>query len=466
MNKQRDQWTSKLGFILAAAGSAVGLGNIWKFPGKAYAGGGGLFLLIYIAVVVIIGLPVMVTELSLGRCANANTVGIFRKLDKRFAWAGWAGVICAAVIFCYYNHVGGWVLRYVVSYVTEGAKVMDGGMGYFYDLLGYDAAAGTTFFPWIALIFAAVFAFMNCLILLKGASGGIEKFNKVGMPALFVILIVLLVRSVTLPGGSEGLKYMLTIDWSKANASTFISALGQAFYSLSLGMAIMTTYGSYLSKKESISKNTALICGLDTLVAFMGGFIIVPAVFATLGADSVGKGGGFAFGALSGVFKAMPAGQVFGVLFYLLLFFAAISSSISIGEGVISFICEEYNTNRKKTTVFVCVVAFLIGSVYTLSQASVSINLPWIDFTGISTFCAGDWMECFTDRLLLPVCALGECIFVGWVWTPANVIKEVTLDGRHKFRLASVYSFLIKYICPIAIVIILLVSFITGTTIS
>ena len=465
MEKKRDQWVSKLGFILAAAGSAVGLGNIWKFPGKAYAGGGAAFLLIYLAIVLIIGAPVMVTELSLGRNCQANTVGIFRKLDKRFAWTGWAGVIVGFIILCYYGHVGGWVIRYIFGYITEANTVMGEGMNYFYNLLGYDAAAGTTFFPWAAIICAAIFMALNAFILLKGVSGGIEKFNKVGMPALFVILIILLIRSVTLPGSAEGLKYMLTPDFSKVNGETLITALGQAFYSLSLGMAIMTTYGSYLPKKENISKNSFIICGLDTMVAFLAGFIVVPAVFATLGADGVGKGGGFAFGALGGVFKQMPAGGLFGLLFYVLLFFAAISSSMSIAEGTISFICEEFHTERKKTTIILCIVCFLIGIVYTISQAAVSINIPWFDFTGKTVVCAGDWMEFLTDRLMLPVCALGEAIFAGWVLKPDKVIAEVEQEGV-KMGWKKFYVFCIKFLCPIAIAVILIYSMVTGTTVS
>ena len=465
MEKKRDQWVSKLGFILAAAGSAVGLGNIWKFPGKAYAGGGAAFLLVYLAIVFIIGTPVMVTELSLGRKCQANTVGIFRKLDKRFAWTGWIGVLVGFVILCYYGHVGGWVIRYIFGYITEANTVMGEGMNYFYNLLGYNAVEGTTFFPWAAIICAAIFMALNAFILLKGVSGGIEKFNKIGMPALFIILLILLVRSVTLPGSAEGLKYMLTPDFSKVNGETLITALGQAFYSLSLGMAIMTTYGSYLPKSENISKNSFIICSLDTLVAFLAGFIIVPAVFATLGADGVGKGGGFAFGALGGVFQQMPAGAFFGLLFYFLLFFAAISSSISIAEGIIAFICEEFNTERKKTIIVLSIVCFLIGVIYTISQASVNIKLPWFDFKGMTMVIAGDWMEFLTDRLLLPVCALGEAIFAGWVLKPEKVIEEVEQEGV-KMGWKKFYVFCIKFLCPIAIAVILLYSMITGTTVS
>lgn len=463
--KARAQWGSKLGFILAAAGSAVGLGNIWKFPGKAFAGGGGAYLVIYLLIVILIGLPVMLTEISLGRHTQKNTLGTFRMLNRKFSWVGWFGVITGAVILCYYFHVGGWVLSYVFTYITESGNVMADGLSYFYRFLGYDPAVEATFFPLRAIIFAALFVLANTIIIIRGVEKGIEKFNKWAMPALFVILIILLIRAITLPGAKEGLSYMMSFDWSKVNSGTFISALGQAFFSLSLGMAIMITYGSYLSKKEDIAKSSLIICGLDTLVAFLAGFIIVPAVFATLGAEGVGKGGGFAFASLAGVFQAMPLSALWGVLFYILLLFAAVSSAISIEEGTVAFIVEEFNTDRKKTTIMVSLVCFAIGVLYTLSQASYNITLPWIDFTGISKPILGDWLEFWTDRILLPVAALGECIFVGWIWRPEKIREEVTLNGSG-FGWFKLYSFLIKFICPAAIATILVYSLATGTTVS
>ena len=296
MENNRAQWGSKIGFILAAAGSAVGLGNIWKFPGKAFEGGGGAYILIYLAIVVLIGFPVMLSELTIGRAAQANAIDSFHKLGYRgFKWVGVTGVAVAFIVTSYYCHVGGWVLRYVVSYITEAQTVYADPLGYFYGLLGYNAATGETWFPLTAILFAAVFMAVNAFVIIKGVEGGIEKFNKVGMPALFVILIVLLARTITLDGAQVGFAYMLSCDWSKVGFNTFLSALGQAFFSLSLGMAIMITYGSYLPKHENLGKNTALICTMDTLVALIAGFIIVPAVFATLGSENVGKGGGFAF---------------------------------------------------------------------------------------------------------------------------------------------------------------------------
>ena len=307
---------------------------------------------------------------------------------------------------------------------------------------------------------------ITCFIIVKGVEGGIERFNKVGMPALFVILIILLVRSLTMPGAGEGLKYLLIPDWSKVTFSTVLSALGQAFFSLSLGMAIMVTYGSYVKKDEDLAKTAAIICGTDTLVALIAGFIIVPAVFATLGAEGVGKGAGFAFSSLAGVFQQMPGGQIFGILFYLLLLFAALTSCISLVEGVVAFATERFGWKRTPATIILCVIMFLIGAVYTCSQAAFDIKGIWFDFkNGLTTPIFGDFMEFLTDRLMIPVCALGSCLFVGWAWKPKNAIREIEMDGK-PFRLKKVYSFLVRYLAPISIIIIIVASFATGTTLS
>ncbi len=462
----RAQWGSKLGFILAAAGSAVGLGNIWKFPGRAYEGGGGTFLLVYLAVVLLLGVPLMMTELSVGRASQSNVVGAFTRLGhKGYSWVGWIGVLGAFIITSYYSHVGGWVLRYVFGYAFDAPQIYAEPLGYFYNMLGLHAD-GTTGFPTAAILFAAAFITLNAVVIIRGVEGGIEKFNKIGMPLLFVLLIVLLVRAVTLPGAQEGLAYMLSFDASKLSFSTFISALGQAFYSLSIGMAIMITYGSYLSKTENIERNTLLICGMDTLVAVLAGFIVVPAVFATIGEGEVGKGGGFAFVSLAGVFQQMPGGRFFGVLFYLLLLFAALTSSISLIESVVAFLTERFKLPRKGATIVLCIVLFLLGCLYTCSQAAYPLKGVWVDpVHGLSfpAFC--DAMEFLTDRVMIPACAFGCCIFVGWAWKPESAVSEIRQSGA-RFGWAKLYGFIIRYLAPIAIMTILVLSLATGTTLS
>ena len=410
----------------------------------------------------------MLAELSLGRASKKNAVGTYDALGgKKFKWMGYVSVFTTFIITSYYAHVGGWVLRYIVAYITEAKKVFAEPLPYFYNLLGLNAATGETFTPWVALIFGAIFMAATAFIVMKGVSGGIEKFNKIGMPALFGILIILLVRSVTMDGAQEGLKYMLSFDWSKVTGATVMAALGQAFFSLSLGMSIMITYGSYVGKQENLAKNTALICGMDTMVALMAGFIIVPAVFATLGAEGIGKGGGFAFAGLAGVFEAMPGGVIFGLLFYMLLFFAALTSIISLVESLVAFVTEEFGWNRNKVTIGLCVVMYLVGVLYTLSQASFNIKGIWWDFAnGVTYPIMGDFMEFVTDRLLIPVVALGSCLLAGWVWGAKNSVAEVRSTEGAKFPMAPAYTVLVKYVAPIAIIAILVYSFATGTTIS
>ena len=467
MENNRAQWGSKLGFILAAAGSAVGLGNIWKFPGKAFEGGGGAFLLLYLLIVPLIGMPAMLSELTIGRASQSNVVDAFGKLGhKKFTWVGWLSWLVAFLITCYYSHVGGWVLRYAVSYAVESQSVYADPLGYFYAMLGYDPVSGSTWFPLTAILFAGLFLAICALVIIQGVQGGIEKFNKVGMPALFVILLILLVRAVSLPGGSEGVRYMLTLDFSKLNFHTLLTALSQAFYSLSLGMAIMVTYGSYLPEHEDMPKNTLLICVMDTLVAVIAGFIVVPSVFATLGPEGVGKGGGFAFVSLAGVFEKMPGGVFFGLMFYLLLLFAALTSAISLIEGIVAFLTERFGWRRTPTTVLLCVVLFLIGCLYTCSQAAYPLHGIWFDFTNGLTFPGlGDAMEYLTDRVMIPLAALGTCIFVGWKWTPAVAAAEIERSGV-RFTALKAYSVLIRFVIPAVIAVIFAVSLFTGTTLS
>ncbi len=467
MENKRAQWGSKVGFILAAAGSAVGLGNIWKFPGRAYDGGGGSFLLIYLIIVLLLGIPLMITELSLGRASQSNIVDTFKKLgSKAFSWAGWVGAVGAFIITCYYCHVGGWVLYYVFAYMADASAIYADPLGYFYNMLGYHAATETTFFPGAVIVCAALFVAMNVVIIMRGVQSGVESFNKIGMPILFILLLVLFGRVLTLPGAEAGLDYMFSFDWQKVTFQTVLAALGQAFYSLSIGMAILVTYGSYLSKSENIVKNAAIICTMDTMVAFLAGFIIVPAVFATLGSDEIGKGGGFAFVSLAGVFHQMPGGTLFAVTFYLLLLFAALTSCISLIESIVAFLTEHFSWERKKATISVCAIMFSIGIFYTVSQAAFPLKGIWIDGANGVTFPAFcDFMEFWTDRLMIPLCALGCCVFAGWVWKPERVIAEVEQHGV-RFTAAPVYCFIVKYLAPIAILMILIMSVVTGTSLS
>lgn len=451
MEKGRGQWASNIGFILAAAGSAVGLGNIWKFPRVAFENGGSAFLLIYIVIVILIGATVMITEFAVGRSAHKNCVGSVRDINKKFSFIGGLGILTGFIILSYYSHVGGWVLKYCLAYLTGAGSVYEDPTNYFLvDVLGM----GTSFPIQGAIIFPLIFIGLTSFIVIRGVSDGIEKLNKIMMPSLFIILFILFIRGITIEGGAEGLGYLLKPDFSKVSSSMILAALGQAFFSLSLGMGIMCTYGSYLSKEENLVKNTFTVCALDTLVAFLAGFAMIPIAFATH--VEVGQGAGFAFISLAGAFQSMPLGTVFGFLFYVLLFFAALTSSISLLEGTVAFVTEEWHWDRKKACIVLPTIMFLIGILYTSSQACLNIKGIWLDANGVSYPIFADFMEYFTDKLIMPACALLFCILVGWIWGVDKAADEISSQGRYAFKLRHVYGILVKYIAPIAIILIML----------
>lgn len=283
MKQSRGQWASSLGFILAASGSAVGLGNIWKFPGKVASYGGGAFILCYVLIVALVGFPVMLAEISIGRNTQKNVVGAFRRLNRRWTFLGGIGVITLFVILSYYCVVGGWVLKYIQVYLT-GADFGTGATSY------QDYFVNFISKPVEPLLWGAVFLALCVYVVVRGVSKGIEKVSKFLMPCLFLILLAIVVRSITLPGAGEGLRYLFTVRPGTVNGNTLVGALGQAFFSLSVGMGIMVTYGSYVSKTENLAKSAAFICGIDTMVAILAGIAIVPVVFVTLGGRWPGTG--------------------------------------------------------------------------------------------------------------------------------------------------------------------------------
>lgn len=449
MNQKRDQWGSKIGFVLAAAGSAVGLGNIWKFPGKVGINGGGNFIVTYIFAVVLLGFTVMLAELAVGRKTQKNSIGTFRQLNKRWTFIGAMGIITAFVILSYYSVVGGWVMKYIYVYLT-GANFGASATKY------QDYFVNFITSPIEPLIWYAIFMALTVIVIIKGVSSGIERVSKVLMPLLFAILIGIVIRSVTLDGAEEGLKFMLSLDPKSFSSGTIVAAIGQAFFSLSLGMGIMITYGSYLPKSDNLIKSVTWICALDTLVAIIAAFAIIPAVFVTLGREGLGMGGGFAFMALPNVFSQMPGGTFFGLLFYILLFFAAFTSAISLLEGTVAYATEELKFSRKSATIILALLMSILGAGYSLSQGAMEINIPWFDFAnGLKLLPMNAVMEKFTDNLTMPLCALFMCIFVGWIWGVDNAVEEIEQNGQFKFKLKKIWMFLIKFLAPAAIVVII-----------
>lgn len=448
MKEKRSQWASNFGFILAAAGSAVGLGNIWKFPGKVGAYGGGAFLICYVVIVILIGFPVMLAELSIGRATQKNVVGAFHELNRKWTFAGGIGVLTLFVIMSYYSVVGGWVLKYIVAYATGFGNGNISYQDYFVNFISK---------PVEPLLWGLVFLILCIVVVVKGVSEGIERVSKILMPALFLLLLACVVRAVTLPGAGEGVSFMLSVQPGDFNRDTLVGALGQAFFSLSVGMGIMVTYGSYVPKKDNLVKSAAFICLLDTSVAFLAAFAIIPVVFVTLGAEGLGMGGGFAFMALPQVFENFPGGQIFGLAFFILLFLAALTSAISILESCVAFITEEWHTSRLKATLLLSGPMAVLSAGYSLSQSDVrNINLPWFDFSkGIQMLPMNAVMEKFTDNLMIPLGALCFCLFTGWVWGIKNAGDEIDSQGTHKFAFRKAWGFAVRFAAPAVIVLIL-----------
>ncbi len=456
MTEKRAGWASNLGFILAAAGSAVGLGNIWKFPGKVGQYGGGTFVAVYLCMVVCIGFSCMLAEITLGRRTKKNTVGAFAQIDKRWTFAGKLGILTAFIILSYYSVVGGWVLKYVFTYLA-GADFGGDTTTYFTNFITS---------PIEPLVWHFVFMALTVSIVLKGVSAGLEKVSKLLMPILFLLLIAITIRTLTLEGAAEGVAFLLSFDASLINGDLIITALGQAFFSLSIGLGILITYGSYVSEQDNLPKSVASIVCLDTFIALLAGTAIVCAVFATDKSLIGGQGGGFAFISLPNVFAQMPAGALFGGMFFVLLFFAAFTSSMSMLEGLVAFVTEEFHLSRPVATISLAVAMFLLGCGYSLSQGALNLTLPWFDVAnGLQRMPMANVMELFTDNVSMPLGALAICLFVGWVWKPEAAIAEMRRAGA-KVRFAPAWSFLIRYICPVGIAVILIAGFVFGKALS
>jgi len=438
---KREHWGSRLGFILAAAGSAVGLGNIWKFPYMAGENGGGAFLVIYLALVFTIGISVMLAEFVIGRMSEKNAIGAFAKL-KGGLWpiVGLFGVAAAFMILSFYSVVAGWTLSYMIKAVTGALAIED------------PAALGDIFGGFISdttspLIFHAIFMSLTIFVVLSGVGAGIERASKILMPALFALLIVLIVRSVTLPGGIEGVAFLLSPDFSKVTWATVSDALSQAFFSLSLGMGAMITYGSYLAKKENLPGSAGWVTLLDSAVAVLAGLLVLPAVFA-FGFDP-SAGPGLTFITLPAVFAQMPFGSFFAFLFFLLLAIAALTSAVSILEVVVAYFVDDRGINRKTAAVVLGFVIFLLGIPSSLSMGVMAdVEIVW----GKNFF---DLMDFVSSSLLLPIGGLLISLFVGWiVWGKAQ--EEIAAHNGIVPVWIGAWGLIVKFVAPLAIAFILL----------
>ncbi|MBR2388547.1 MAG: sodium-dependent transporter [Clostridia bacterium] len=450
MEQNRSSFSGKLGFVLAAAGSAVGLGNIWRFPYLAAKYGGGIFLLVYIALAVTFGFALALTEIAIGRKTKLSPIGAFSSLNKKFSFIGILGSIVPIIILPYYSVIGGWVTKYFVGFVSGNASLMAGD-SYFGDFIGSTGEP-----VWYFLIFIG----LTALIVLLGVDKGIEKVSKIMMPALILLILIITGYSLfTLDGAWEGVVYYITPDFSKFSVMTVVAAMGQLFYSMSIAMGIMVTFGSYLKKDVSIEKSVYQIEFFDMGVAFLSALMIVPAVFAFSGGNEEAmsqKGAGLMFETLPKIFDTMPGGNIIGAIFFVMVFFAAITSSISLMETVVSTITDKFKLNRTLS----CLVVFLGSAAIGLVSAfGYSI---WADVKVLGMQFL-DLFDFASNSVLMPIGAFATSIFVGYVLKPKSIIAEVEgLDENgkpyHTFRAKKMYSIIIKYIAPVCILLILISS--------
>jgi len=441
MSEKRSSFTGKLGFVLAAAGSAVGLGNIWRFPYLAAQYGGGIFLLVYLILTLTFGFSLMAAEIAIGRKTGQSPIGAFTTLGKKYSVVGYIGALIPALILPYYSVIGGWVLKYMVGFVTgEGAAM----------------ASDTFFGGYISsrsepVAWFVVFITITAFIVILGVDKGIEKVSKVMMPLLIALIIFIAVYTIcTMDGAVEGVKYYLLPDFSKFSFKTVVAAMGQLFYSLSIAMGIMITFGSYMKKDISIEKSIHQIEIFDTGVAFLAGLMIIPAVYAFSGIEGMNSGPGLMFITLPKIFETMPGGGVIGVVFFIMVFFAALTSSISLMETVVSVFQDRFKMDRIKATLTVLVVSVVLGLI---SVFGYSI---WSDFT-LFKMQMLDFFDFLTNSLMMPICALGTSLIVGYFIKPKTLIEELEIGG--KFKSKHLFTVMIKFIVPICIVLILLSSF-------
>jgi NSS family neurotransmitter:Na+ symporter len=435
----REHWASRLGFVLAAAGSAVGLGNVWKFPYVAGENGGGTFLLLYIAIIASLGLSILLAELVVGHAGQANPVGALRRLG-RGAWplVGWLGITASFLILSFYGVVAGWTLAFALK-AAFGSAIAPGA----------DAEAAFAAFvsdPAAPLVSAAAFMAATVVVVTTGVRRGIERASLILMPLLFVMLVVLVVRALTLPGAAAGLAAFLTPDLASLTGTTITAALGQAFFSLSIGLGTMITYGSYLPRDANVVGEAAAVVGLDTLAALLAGLVVLPSVFAFGLAPDAGPG--LAFITLPTVFAQMPAGAVFGTVFFVLLTIAALTSAVSLLEPIVAYCAEEHGLGRRRAAVALGAIIFALGVPSSLSMGVWSehrvFGLPILEL-----------IDFVTANIMLPVGGLFIALFVGWVVGRKGVERHFARGPRARIW-GRAWLWTLRLAAPIAIVWILL----------
>lgn len=439
---KRSSFTGKIGFVLAAAGSAVGLGNIWRFPYLAAQYGGGIFLLVYIILAVTFGFTLMIAEIAIGRKTNLSAIGAYRALDKRFSWVGYLAAAVPIIILPYYSVIGGWVVKYIFGFMAgNGSKMADS--NYFSSYTATALEPLIWFFSFIAITSVIVFF---------GVEKGIEKVSKIMMPILILLILFIVIYTLsTMENALNGVIYYIKPDFSRFSIMTVVAAMGQLFYSMSLAMGIMITFGSYMKKDIDVSKSVHQIELFDSGIAFLSGLLIVPAVFAFSGGDegALCQGPGLMFVTLPKVFNTMPAGNVIGCVFFIMVFFAALTSAISLMETVVSIFMDKAKLNRKLSCIIVFAASLLLGIPSSLGFSVWSgVKILGLQFLDLFDF--------ISNNIMMPVAAFATCIFVGYFIKPKTIIDEVAVNG--KFKEEKLFSVVIRFIAPVCIVTILISS--------
>lgn len=442
MEKKRSSFSGRLGYVLAAAGASVGLGNIWRFPYLAAKYGGGIFLLIYILLAVTFGYTMIMAETALGRMTGKSPVGAFAHFGKTgsFRFGGWINAVIPLLIVPYYSVIGGWVVRYLISYVTDGAGAAAQD-GYF-----------TAFITggWQSEIYFVIFAMMTLIIIFMGVRSGIERVSRIMMPILVLLSVIIAVYSMTRPGAVEGIRYMMIPDISRFSWMTVVAAMGQMFYSLSIAMGILITFGSYMKKEVSIESSTNQVELFDTAIAVMAGLMIIPAVFAFSGegaGETLQAGPALMFITMPKIFASMGIGRLIGLLFFVLVLFAALTSSIALTESAVSTIEDEFHWGRKKATAAVGAVMLALGSLSALGYGPLAeVKLIGMQFL--------DFFDFITNSVMMPLAAMSICVLINQV-VGVKAIEDEVRRGGAKFARRPVFNFMIRYLCPFFVAIIL-----------
>ena len=435
----RETWTSYVGFILASAGCAIGLGNIWRFPYITGENHGGAFLFVYIVIVFTIGLGLMIAEFAMGRAGKRNPVGAYAALSAKWKWCGYLGIAVSFIILSFYSVIGGWTIAYLVRSLTGAIHTSDP------EELG---ALFSEFIsnPFETILYHGLFMVGVLLLVIGGIKSGIQRGCQILMPLLFILLLILMVFSLGLEGAGAGVAFFLSPDFSKINADMIYAALSQAFFSLGVGLGALMTYASYLNRETNLINSSVWVTSLDFLVAFIAGLVVLPAVFAVGLSPSAGPG--LTFVTLPVVFYQIPGATIFATFFFALLLIAALTSAISLLEVPVAYAMDEHGMNRTRATVMLSVIIFILGIPSALSFG------PWAELTLLErTFF--DWMDFLSSGLGLPLSALLISLFVGWV-VPERVTQEATSDGAIRFSLKGPWMIMCRFIAPVSIAWILI----------